>query len=103
VKMSIRLTPADCQMAVCVEHEKLADDFFDRYFPSITAGARAYSASRDVQRALEAEREAQLYPALHATQPDMWYAQQQAMFGGGLSSTPSPPVHHRHRRHRHLG
>lgn len=110
--MSIKLTAADCQIPFCLETEKVAEGYFSRTFPSLTAGIQAYRESREMHKALEeqqqaikAQQEAMMYPALHSTQPDMWMAQQQAMFGGAPSapSAPTPPVHHRHRRHRHSG
>lgn len=86
--------------------------FFESHFPSVAAAHQAYQQSRDYEnalvaqeRALEAQRQMQMYPALHSTQPAMWMAQQQGMFGGGpsLPSAPTPPVHHRRHRRHHLG
>lgn len=105
--MSIKLSAADCQIAYVPETTKVAASFLASHFPSLAAAVDAYNMSRLQQRQIaayknlmRAQRDAQLYPALHSTQPDMWMAQQQAASGGGYDQGGAQqPVHHR--RHRH--
>jgi hypothetical protein len=78
-----------------------APGFMYQHMPSVAAAMDAWNSSRAQQEMLAQMRQAQAFPALHATQPAMHAA---AM---GNSDTPymqfdvgsSPPVHHR--RHRH--
>jgi hypothetical protein len=81
--------------------QKIATEFLASNFPSLSAAFDAYGASRDYQSQAQAQRDAMNFPALHATQPAMMMANQQAMYGGGQDYS-SPPVHH-HRRHHHSG
>jgi hypothetical protein len=77
---------------------KLAWSLLASQFPSVAAAMDAFQASRAQQEAQEAMMRGDPFPALHATQPNMLLAQQQAMYGGGMPT--QQPVHH-HRRHRH--
>jgi hypothetical protein len=80
-----------------------APGFMYNHLPSVAAAMDAWNTSREQQEMISRMRDAQMFPALHATQPAMRAA---AM---GNVETPymqfdlgsSPPVHHR--RHRHHG
>lgn len=75
--------------------KEAASEFLYRTLPSAAAAFDAFEAERARQDAIEAQANAQRYPAMAYTQPT---AMQYAM-GGGQAP---PPVHH-HRRHRHHG
>lgn len=81
--------------------QKAAAEFLASQFPSLSAAFDAYSQSRAYQNALQAQRDAVAFPALHATQPAMYYMNQQAMMGDTPNSATAQP--HHHRRHRHHG
>jgi hypothetical protein len=112
--MALKISPADCQVAYAPDMEKAASSFFASHFPSLAAGLQAYEESRQQQKYLaairrmqkaqmDAARAAQMYPALHSTQPAIWAAQQQAAGGGGFGGTAAPPVHHHRHRHHYSG
>jgi hypothetical protein len=79
--------------------EKAAMEFLASKFPSMSAAFDAYAQSRDYQKALQAQQNAAAFPALHATQPAMYYANQQMMMGETPNFAAAQP--HHHRRHRH--
>jgi hypothetical protein len=81
--------------------QKAAEEFFSSQFPSLSAAFDAYAQSRAYQNALQAQRDAAAFPALHATQPAMYYMNQQAMAGATPDAATAQP--HHHRRHRHHG
>lgn len=81
--------------------QKAAAEFMASQFPSLSAAFDAYSQSREYQKALQAQQNAAAFPALHATQPAMYYANQQFMSGGTPDMAAAQP--HHHRRHRHHG
>lgn len=79
--------------------QKAAAEFLASQFPSLSAAFDAYSQSRQYQNALQAQRDAMAFPALHATQPAMYYANQQTMMGAAPDLALAQPHHHRHRHH----
>lgn len=91
--------PEIAKAAAQVLQTKKASEFFASAFPSLSAAVDAYDASRAQQAAMDAARRADMFPALTATQPSMYMAQQ-AMMGGGMPMATTPTHHHRrHRRH----
>jgi len=79
--------------------QKAAAEFMANQFPSLSAAFDAYSQSRQYQNALQAQRDAAAFPALHATQPAMYYANQQMMMGDTPNLATAQPHHHRRRHH----
>ena len=79
--------------------QKAAMEFLASQFPSMSAAFDAYSQSREYQKALQAQRDAAAFPALHATQPAMYYANQQMMMGDTPNLATAQPHHHRRRHH----
>ena len=67
--------------------QKAAAEFLASQFPSLSAAFDAYSQSRQYQNALQAQRDAMAFPALHATQPAMYYANQQTTVDGNFTET----------------
>lgn len=79
--------------------QKAAAEFLASQFPNLSAAFDAYSQSRQYQNAMQAQRDAAAFPALHATQPAMYYANQQMMMGDTPNLATAQPHHHRRRHH----
>lgn len=79
--------------------QKAAAEFMASQFPNLSAAFDAYSQSRQYQDAMQAQRDAAAFPALHATQPAMYYANQQMMMGDTPNLATAQPHHHRRRHH----
>lgn len=81
--------------------QKAAAEFLASQFPRLSAAFDAYSQFRSDLNLLQMQRDAAAFPALHATQPAMYYMNQQAMLGDTPNVIAAQP--HHHRRHRHHG
>lgn len=77
--------------------QKVAAEFLASEFPGLSAAIDEYDQVRQQQQVLKAQRAAAMFPALHATQPAMYYANQQLMRGDTPDMAAAQPHHWRHR------
>lgn len=77
--------------------QKVAAEFLASEFPGFSAALDDYDQVRQQQQVLKAQRAAAMFPALHSTQPAMYYANQQLMLGDTPDMAAAQPHYWRHR------